>query len=210
MWRTLSVFILVNCASNILFSQIQQVTIFMQFREGVSEEALDQMELEAAAIMQPVGVDVDWRFLHDDNNYDRVSELVVAKFHGLCEMELSLPPLQTGGALGWTHTTDGEVLPFTNVECDRIRRFIDPLVRGESWLEREQALGRAMGRVIAHELYHILTNTTRHSPDGVAKSSYTPQELVSDGLEFGSAEWNSYRAERTRTLAGNRAPHGGE
>lgn len=190
-------------------AQTHRVTIFMQFQNGVSAEALQQMQLDSEALMESVGVQLDWRFLNDGKDYDHVSELVVAKFHGLCEMSSSLEPLKTDGALGWTHTTDGEVLPFTNIECDRVRRFIYRSVRREGWLAREQALGRAMARVIAHELYHILTNTMSHAADGVAKPYYTPGELLDAGMAFQSGEWKKFQADRLSIVAGSRPPTGG-
>ena len=41
-------------------------------------------------------------------------------------------------------------------------------------------LGRALGRVLAHELYHIFANTTKHARAGIAKSCYTAPELLAD------------------------------
>ena len=51
-------------------------------------------------------------------------------------------------------------------------------------LRRRQAdkyLGRALGRVLAHELYHILGKTHQHNQDGsVAKEAISAKQLISD------------------------------
>jgi hypothetical protein len=47
-------------------------------------------------------------------------------------------------------------------------------------VDRDRVLGRALGRVLAHELYHILSGTKRHSARGLAKASFAVDELISD------------------------------
>ncbi len=54
--------------------------------------------------------------------------------------------------------------------------------------EREGAYGRALGRVLAHELYHIFGNTTHHASEGVAKESYTVQDLLTEEFQFEAKE----------------------
>jgi hypothetical protein len=43
---------------------------------------------------------------------------------------------------------------------------------------REQVVGRAMGRVIAHEIGHVLLRTTRHAPHGLMRAVQRADELV--------------------------------
>ena len=76
------------------------------------------------------------------------------------------------GALGWTHVSDGAILPFSEIDCDRIREFVQKELLYWKPAEREEVLGRAMARVVAHELYHIFANTPHHGSDGVAKAAY--------------------------------------
>jgi hypothetical protein len=40
------------------------------------------------------------------------------------------------------------------------------------------ALGRALGRVAAHELYHVLGNTQSHGEAGLAKPSFGTVDLL--------------------------------
>ena len=59
----------------------------------------------------------------------------------------------------------------------RSMRAVDK--RRHEWL-----LGRAMGRVLAHELFHVFGNTFKHGHEGAAKTSFSPRELVADQFKF--------------------------
>jgi hypothetical protein len=54
--------------------------------------------------------------------------------------------------------------------------------------DRKEAYDRALGRVLAHKLYHIFANTAAHSPCGVGKSKYTVQELLCPEFVFEGRE----------------------
>ena len=43
---------------------------------------------------------------------------------------------------------------------------------------REQVVGRAIGRVIAHEIGHVLLRTTGHAPRGLMRAVQRADELV--------------------------------
>jgi hypothetical protein len=81
-------------------------------------------------------------------------------------------------ALGSTQVAQGRVLPFSEVECDQIRKALAYMHPGSNQLERQNALGLALGRVVAHELYHVLTRTTSHATAGLAKASQSLRDLV--------------------------------
>ena len=43
---------------------------------------------------------------------------------------------------------------------------------------REQAVGRAIGRVIAHEIGHVLLRSRRHAAHGLMRAVQRPDELI--------------------------------
>jgi hypothetical protein len=102
--------------------------------------------------------------------------------------------------------SDGTILPFSDVDCDKIRRFIGPEVRSLTSADRDIAYGRAMGRVLAHELYHVFTNTTRHASWGVAKAFYTSKDLVSDKFQFQEKDTTALWSGKLKLLLRNRKP----
>ena len=142
------------------------------------------LEDEVESIMGPLGRHFVWRSLAGVNGHEISSELAVLTFKGRCNVEgLTLKEVHPG-ALGWTHVSDGAILPFSEIDCDRIRLFVQKELLFRKPAEREEIFGRALARVVAHELYHIFANTPHHGSDGVAKAAYTSQELLCDDFVF--------------------------
>jgi hypothetical protein len=81
--------------------------------------------------------------------------------------------------LGDAKVENGRVLPFSEVRCDEVRKALSYLAPAASPEQRQVALGMAMARVVAHELYHMLARTTRHAMHGLARASQPLPELVS-------------------------------
>jgi hypothetical protein len=174
------------------------VTLYTKFEHQVPPAVLAAIQQELAAIMEPIGIHFDWRSLSQANGSEVSVELAVITFKGTCSTSNLSAQFSNPGALGWTHVSDGVILPFSDVDCDRIRVFLqrellnlDPAIRGALF-------GRAVGRVLAHELYHIFANTSRHGSCGVGKAAYTVEELLSDDFRFEDRETRMLRA-RTRT-----------
>jgi hypothetical protein len=84
--------------------------------------------------------------------------------------------------------SDGEILPFSDINCDAIRSFLQRDLLRIPEVDREVAYGRAIARVLAHELYHIFARTTRHAVRDIGKSTFTVQDLLraGSGLKRGS------------------------
>jgi hypothetical protein len=59
---------------------------------------------------------------------------------------------------------------------------------------REFLYGRAMGRIVAHELYHILSNEPGHDEDGVAKPSFATRDVLADQFNFNHATLAKFEA----------------
>lgn len=86
--------------------------------------------------------------------------------------------------LGSTAVQDGQVLPYGQVFCDALRRVL-PVAEFDIDRTRGDAiLGRAAGRVLAHELYHILKQTTHHPATGIAKAFQNSDKLTSADFSF--------------------------
>jgi len=93
--------------------------------------------------------------------------------------------------------SDGMVLPFSDVDCDAIRGFLQKQLLSTPEAEREETFGRALGRVLAHELYHVLAGTSNHGACGVAKSGYTVGDLVAREFVFEAAELRTLLQSKT-------------
>ena len=150
-----------------------------------SKLAIKEMGREAAKILKKSGMSLRWRVGTPQKAVN--GRLVVVRLVGRCDMDAS-PALPESGALGWTHEVDGKILPFADVACDTLRGFVGASAHAPDLARGNVLLGRAMGRVLAHELYHIAADTAEHGRDGVAQAALTRSQLTSGSLELEASE----------------------
>lgn len=156
------------------------VTIVLQFDARHSEQSIGEMKRELQSLMRNSGVELNWRQLDELSASDAFPSLVVVRFHGSCEMQAQLLPLSDEPIpLGYTHVANGHVIPFADVECDRIRSSLAAAETGRS-MRSDLLLGRAIGRVLAHELHHIIDRTRAHTEHGISRKSLSPRDLIAD------------------------------
>ena len=177
------------------------ITIYTHFEGPYSTASVDRMKEELEGIMRPVGMSLEWRSLDAARGRESAVELVVVTFKGKCRMDELAPFASEPGALGSTHISDGAVLPFADIHCDRIRRLMGPLVNAEDVETRQDLLGRAMGRVLAHELYHVVAKSTGHVSGGITKAFYTAGDLLAKKVGFCKKEAATLRNLRLHSLA---------
>ena len=89
-----------------------------------------------------------------------------------------------GNSLATTNVTDGQVLPFSAVNCAALSRVLAPVLSKDAGAHRDFLYGRAMARVVAHEMYHVLMRTTEHARAGIARSCFSIEDLVAERFEF--------------------------
>lgn len=167
---------------------VAPVTLYTQFAQAPPEAVFAALRSELNGIMDSAGLSFEWRSLESVTGSDVSVELVVVSFKGSCDGNLLARDRIQHGALGWTHTSDGEVLPFTDIDCDRIRGFLRNQLASTTAASRPEVFGRAVGRVLAHEIYHVVAHTLHHGERGVAKSTYTAAELTSPDFRFGERD----------------------
>ncbi len=179
------------------------VFLYTQFEQEPPPAVMDALHHELQTIMTPIGLRFEWRELASPRINEASVELAVVNFKGRCDAADLLGIQNTPGALGWTHVSDGIILPFSVVDCDRIRDFIQRQLLAVAPKNREAALGRAIARVLAHELYHIFANTSRHGSCGIARASYTVQELLAPEFQFERRETEVLRGSKAYTALEN-------
>ena len=167
-------------------NNIPSVGVFLDFDSVPGQLPVVEMKKEVDKILKPSGVALDWRMASENHGNEVFSGLVVLKFKGKCKLEgwTDTPAGLSPGeehTLGTTKVVDGKVMPFTEVRCDEVKRALAYLRPEANQRERQKAFGIALGRVVAHELYHILASTTGHAARGLAKASESLEDLVSSG-----------------------------
>jgi hypothetical protein len=173
------------------------IALYTQFEQAPPDGVLAALQDEVDSIMAPIGLRFEWRDLGKGGEHVVSAELAVVTFKGRCDTAGLLARSRFEGALGWTHVSDGQILPFTDVSCDQVREFVQKGLLAFPAEDREEKYGRALGRVLAHELYHIFANTMRHG-SGVAKESYNVQDLLADDFQFEAKESRMLQTGRPR------------
>jgi hypothetical protein len=165
-------------------SRLNKVTLLLQFEAPGSERVFEEIAYELQAVMKHAAISTELRLFSQLTPYQEFGNLVVVRMRGECRMDSRPVRRSDSGPLAFAHTSDGQVLPFMEVLCDRIRAVIRPVMWGDHFRHVDQLLGRAIGRVMAHELYHIIGQTSGHGGDGIAKHVLTGTQLIGDTLEF--------------------------
>ena len=138
---------------------------------------------EVAAIWAPYGVRIQRA---DESTNDRCEQL-----DGSFDVSVGRPgpaPTMKAGAvvLGSTHlplgTIDHVAVRVDDEATTEVLRSL-PVSRlrevaGHPTVQSLE-IGRALGRILAHELGHVLLALPQHQPQGLMRPSYTPEDLVS-------------------------------
>ena len=155
------------------------VGVFLAFDHAASASLIKAIEHEAGTVFGDFGLKFSW--LIGDTQVETFDNLAVLRFRGSCRMqEMAGPVQESAGPVTWcaTEVYSDAVGLFSDVLCDQIRSSISSLLETASSLDQDAAFGRALGRVVAHELYHILADTPRHTRTGVTKALLTPFDLI--------------------------------
>jgi hypothetical protein len=164
-----------------------RIGVFLDFDQEPPPAAIQAMEREVGALLSETGARFSWLILNRDARAETFDDLAVFRFRGNCHMpQLGLAALADGAriTLGSTDIASGRVTPYSNVECDQITACIANLLRGSCASDRQTAFSRALGRVVAHELYHILTRTRQHTQAGISKAVQSPFDLIKENFQL--------------------------
>lgn len=178
--------------TNNSFPRDPVVEVVMYFESGHSLSAIAELQHVVEDAMKPLGITWKWRMGSSVVVGETFNYPVIVRFRGACDVVNEPGAGVPIGALGEAESQDGELIRFAKVDCTRIREFIGSELRIQTAGQRHLIFGRAMGRVLAHELYHILAQTPRHSRRGLASPALTAEELTCPELEFQSADWERF------------------
>ncbi len=160
------------------------LAIMTGYERPLTPETMAEMRKEIEKVVLVPDLNIVWRQLDANRPQEVFDHVLVARFRGSCGV-VDFPRLAGfDNVLGFTHLSDGVILPFVEVDCERVRGLLRREFQRRSQTVRELLLGRALARVLAHELYHVLAGTSKHSTRGIAKAHMSPDDLVRDDLAF--------------------------
>jgi len=152
---------------------------------------LDAMKRELSGIMESAGYRVVYSDPRAPDGNARFSALVVLELRGNCGLPAGTSRVEravaSGASLAETSVADGVVMPFSRINCANLTRMIGPVLADEAAAQRDYFFGRAMARVAAHELYHVIMGSRVHGHDGVAKPSFSIPDLLNERFDFDRA-----------------------
>jgi hypothetical protein len=168
------------------------IGLFAGFDAKPSPAFLQAMENELSAILLPAHLRLRWILPGENSGAETWMGKLTLRFHGTCAAApRHAPRLETVEpgqriSLADTAVEGGTILPYTEVDCDLLRAFL--AMRDSRAAGAETRLGVAMARVVAHEMYHVLLQTSQHSATGIASAVETPAALLGRSLLFEHGE----------------------
>jgi hypothetical protein len=196
MFRTPScVFLLTACAFLAAADtrSSSKLTVVLDFQGTPSNQSVTAMEHETEGILKSSGLRLDWR-LAADAAHESFDDLVVVQFKGACKVEPIPYVYDELGPLAFTYSADGTVQPFTQVSCNKVAASVRSAMWGGDFERADLLFGRALGRVLAHELVHMLTASVQHGREGVQKPALSGKELITGTLLLSPADIARLRA----------------
>ena len=157
----------------------QPVTVLVEFTGVRSVASLNALKSELQTILSDSHLQIDLKLKNSWPDTPVMGDLLLFKMKGTCTMN-AMPVgalSDERGPLAMTHSVNGELLPFGEVECDRVRTALQRTVGRGNPEAHQTEYGIALARVMAHEIYHMLEKSAAHTKEGLSKESLSSAEL---------------------------------
>lgn len=125
-------------------------------------------------------------------------------------VEVALKSKSKGGApaVAWIPFANGVPMPYVRVSVPNATALLNT----RSWFDgrpltvatedlQTQALGRIVGRAVAHEIGHFLLAAQTHASNGLMRAALDPERLVNPGDEHFKLQARDVRALRAARIA---------
>jgi hypothetical protein len=184
----------VLCCLNASLGAEAPLAVYYSFDSPPPTALLTEMQSELARILLPSGMSATWRATDAlRKTGEDFPAVVVFRFSGRCAFDDTRGGTAAdpdGQALGETKIIDGHILPFSTVDCDRVRALIaaDLSAMPPAW--KTPMLGRAVARVGAHEIFHMLAGVEAHDDRGIFRSAHSRSDLTAATFSFAAPENN--------------------
>lgn len=163
------------------------LTVVLDYEQPHSPSSFETMQTELQSLMKRAGVQLQIRDKASLPPNTQFGDLLVFKMAGRCDA--TPVPIEAlsdeRGPLAMAYSSDGEILPFGEVKCDRVRQCLQrTLGRGLAGDRERSAYGAALAKVMAHEIYHMLSHDPHHTHTGLTKDALSSHELLDDNMSL--------------------------
>jgi hypothetical protein len=183
-------------------SRVQAETLIrLNLPEDYSKLTVREFKAELGRIVEDADLDVQWESGSSEVRTVDGQTISVSLLGSCAGM-----PSQSrqSGPLGWTKSIDSRVLPYIEISCARVGALLAPAWRDEPAVQRDLFFGRALARVLAHELAHALTRTTHHSEEGLRKRALSPRDLITGSYRMARSDFERPKPEPRLEVASTR------
>jgi hypothetical protein len=166
------------CLSVCAQAQTRILALYLDSPRGLDSESNAVMHEELQRLLAPAGLEIVWKHMIDRKAGENFDLVAVTSFAGSCTVDKrSAAVTASAVSLADTSISDGHILPFFRVDCTRLIAMLGSQVEPATF-------GRALARVAAHEIYHIVAQTTEHQERGVAKAAFSVRDLTSTRFDL--------------------------
>jgi hypothetical protein len=169
---------------------------------GIKAAVLAIARTEVSAIWKQYGIEIVWeeRWTPDKPKPDLWVQFV--------DIALVSKGMRGAPAVAWIPFSDGVPMPYVRVS----KPNATALLKTRSWFDgrpltsatedtQDQALGRIIGRAVAHEVGHFLLAAQTHAPNGLMRAALDPERMVNPGTEHFKLNAGDVRALRAARIA---------
>ena len=160
------------------------LTVVLDTEQPLPAQTMAAMRHEMDRLVGGSRVRIEWKMRGDVKTGESHSDLVLVKFHGDCRMESGPVLFDERGPMAFTYSSDGDILPFSEVSCERVRGAARSAMTAGDAMRGDLLMGRALARVVAHEMYHMVSRDEKHSAQGVLRKGLSGAQLIAEQFRF--------------------------
>ena len=161
--------------------------------QEVPAEITEALLQELRRIFLAAGLEPEWHRMPGMIEITSVWEPVSIYLHGDCRLRGAQSDIKYDGGLAYVERTDGELRPHIHVDCGKIAAFMHQGITSFNLQRADLTMGRAMARIIAHELFHYLTKNPDHGDSELFASAVDCQVLLKAHADFLAKEVGELR-----------------
>lgn len=159
------------------------VSVYLKSHQDSVSPAIGYMQTELTSSLASAGVGVHW--VDAGQALSAPGRLLTIELRGVCQPVWSSVGIFTDlSALAASEIVDGKVLPYGWIDCTALNQLLGRSLPRDSEDERAKVYGRALSRLLAHEVYHMLAQTEKHTRTGLSKARFNVADLLAQNLRF--------------------------
>lgn len=173
-----------------------QIALLTAHDHPMVREVSHAMEGELTSLFAGAGSDIA---VHADGPFVYLGaprHVLYVSFRGQCRFTQQTAPRSRGRVLASLAVVDGKIQPLMTVDCDAVAQTIAGRMTGDDLKNAEFVYGRALARVVAHEIFHWVAHQVNHHHSELFSQGMGARTLLAEMAEFDPGELRLLRVNR--------------